>query len=93
MLLGEVINQGAGPRVVDNLCAWQRSDGWVGHTDVPQVHRWSGGGEVCEEAEREGGTRGVGDSRFDARKADVALEVEVLRRIAAGAMVPAGVRG
>lgn len=93
MLPGVVINQGVGPRVVDNLCAWQMSDGWAGHTGVLQVHRWNGGGEVCEEAGREKGTRGVGDSHFDVMKVDVGLEVGVLKMVTLGAMVLAGVRG
>ena len=93
MPLGVVINQGVGPTAVDNLCAWQRSDGLAEHTDVLPVHRWSGGGEGCEEAGREGGTKGVGDSHFDVRKADVALEVGMLKMVIVGAMDLEGVRG
>jgi hypothetical protein len=79
--------------VVDNLCARQRSDGLAEHTDVLPVHRWNGGGEGWEGGEREGGTRGVGDSHFDVRKADVALEVGMLKMLTVGAMDLAGVRG
>jgi len=93
VLLGVVINQGVGPREVDNLCAWQRSDGWVGHTGVLQVHQWNGGGEVCEEAGRERGMRGVGDSHFDVRKVDVGLEVGMLTIVTVEAMVLVEVRG
>ena len=93
VLLGAVINQGVGPRAVNSLCAWQRSGGWVGHKDVLQVHRWNGGGEVCEEAKREREKSEVGDSHFDVRKVDVGLEVEVLKRVTVGGMVLAGARG
>jgi hypothetical protein len=93
VLLGVVINQGVGPTAVDNLWARQRSDGLAEHTDVLPVHRWNGGGEGCEEAEREGGTRGVGDSHFDVRKADEALEVGTSKMVTVGAMDLAGVRG
>jgi hypothetical protein len=93
VLLGVVINQGVGPTAVDNLYAWQRSDEWGEHTDVLPVRQWNGGGGGCEEAEREVGMRGVGDSHFDVRKADVVLEVEMLKMVTVVAMDLVGVRG
>ena len=91
-LLGVVINQGVGLRVVDSLCAWQRSGGWAGHTGVLQVHRWNDGGEVCEEVERERGKCEIGDSHFGVRKVDGGLEVGVLKMVTVGGTVLAGAR-
>jgi hypothetical protein len=52
VLVGVVINQGAGPKVADSLHVWQRNVGWGEHMDVLQAHQWNGGGGACEGAEQ-----------------------------------------